>query len=299
MFRTLLFCRFGGGWALAAIALPIPMRGGTSGLLPILAKSPSNLVVLDSRSGVKVTGSIKEEDLRNLNAQMLEMVLTCHGTFDVDPHHLRDLLERDEDIAAVTECSVIIHDRCPIVVDDLPASVISLLYWYRRLSCILEPFLRQRILEARNGLDRTVGRFWAGYVAGSQWTALKKPSERWLVTETSSGRDLSSMQIHYNLLEGILLVNGSLLTRLPGSYEPHPTFRRLLGEVRYSVRKSGVRLINYWAREKIIDVGPSTMSGMVFEARDEVFNQRVSMFCNVFLSSSCALGYVMTEQRGP
>jgi len=228
--------------------------------------------------GHKLQEGQKEEELRNLNARTLEMALTCHGTFDVDPHHLRDLLEREEDIAIVTECSIIIHDRCPVVVEDQPALISSLVHRYRRLSCVLEPLLRQRILEARNGLDRTIGRLWAGYVSGSSWTALETPSERWLITETSSGESLSSMLVHYNLLDGSLLVNGSPLTRLPSSYESHPTFRRLFGEVKYSVRRCvGKRANRCWARQKVVDVVPSTMGGMVFEARNEWFNQRVSI----------------------
>ena len=182
--------------------------------------------------GPKLQEGQEEEELRNLNARTLEMALTCHGTFDVDSHHLPALLEWDEDIAVVTECSIIVHDRCPVVVDDLPASINPLLQRYRRLSCLLEPLLRQRILEGRNGLDRTIGRLWAGYVSGSPWTALDTPSERWLVTETSSEDGLSSMLVHYNLLDGSLLVNGSPLTRLPHSYESHPTFQRLFGEVK-------------------------------------------------------------------
>ena len=114
----------------------------------------------------------KEEELKNLNARMLEMALTCHETFDIDPHHLPDLLKSDEDIAVVTECSVIVHDRCPVLTGDLPASVKTLLQRYWRLSYVLEPLLRKRILEIRSGLDSTVGRLWAGYVPGSPWTAL-------------------------------------------------------------------------------------------------------------------------------
>ena len=186
----------------------------------------------------------QKEELRNLNTRTLEMALTCHGTFDVDSYHLSDLLERDEDIAVVTECSIVIHDRYPVVEEDQPASIKPLLHRYRRLSCVLEPLLRQRILKARNGLDMTIGRLWAGYISGSSWTALETPSERWLVTETSSGGDLSSMQVHYNLLDGSLLINGSPLTRLPHSYESHPTFRRLFGEVKYSIRNSVGRRTN-------------------------------------------------------
>jgi len=184
--------------------------------------------------GQKLQGGQKEEELKLLNARTLEMALTCHGTFDVDPRHVPHLLESDEDIAVVTECSIIVHDRCPVVIDDLPAPIKTLLRRHWRLSYILEPLLRKRILGVCNGLDRTTGRLWAGFVPGSPWTTLEIPSERWLVTEISNEGGPSSILVRYNLLEGSLLVNGSPLTRLPRSYESHPTFRRLFGEVTYS-----------------------------------------------------------------
>ena len=161
--------------------------------------------------GQKLHGGLKEEELKILNGRTLEVALTCHGTFDVDPHHLPDVLQSGEGVAIVTECSIIVHDRCPVVTDDLPAMIKTLLRRHWRLSYILEPLMRKRILKARNGLDSTIGRLWTGYVPGSPWAALKTPRERWLVTETSSGSGLSPMLVHYNLLNGSLLVNGSPL----------------------------------------------------------------------------------------
>jgi hypothetical protein len=174
----------------------------------------------------------QQEELKVLNRRTLEMALTCHWTFDVDPQHLPYLLKTGEDIAVVTECSIIVHDRCPAVIEDLPNSMKALVRQYWRSSLRLEPLLRKLILENRFGLDSTVSRLWAGYVPGSPWTALETPGERWLVTDTTSKGGQSSMVVHYNLMDGTMLVNGLPLTRLPRSYESHPTFRRLFGEVK-------------------------------------------------------------------
>lgn len=176
-------------------------------------------------------GQENEEELARLNRRILEMALTCYGTFDVDLSHLPYLIGSDEDVADATECSVIIHDRCPAAIDELPSSIKVLLRRHRRLACLLEPTLRDKITKTPNGLNSTVGRLWMGYKPGSSWKALNSPSERWLVTKTSKQNDISSVPVHYNLLEGTLLVNGSPLTRLPHSYEAHPTFRRIFGEV--------------------------------------------------------------------
>lgn len=173
-----------------------------------------------------------EEELKNLNEKTLEMGLTCYGTLDVDPEHLPSLLESDEDVAIVTECSIIVQDRLPVLTQDLPLQIKQLLRRHWRLSSRLEPLLRKRILEARSCLDSTIGRLWGGYVPGSPWTTLKSPNERWVTTTTSSTAHFSSMPVHYNLLDGSLLVNGSPLTRLPRPYEIHPTFLRIFGKVK-------------------------------------------------------------------
>ena len=173
-----------------------------------------------------------EEELKNLNEQTLEMGLTCYGTLDVDSQYLPSLLESDQNVAIVTECSIIVQDRLPVLTQDLPLPIKHLLRRHWRLSSRLEPLLRKRILEARSCIDSTIGRLWGGYVPGSPWMALKSPNERWVMTTTSSTGNFSSMLVHYNLLDGSLLVNGSPLTRLPRPYEIHPTFLRIFGKVK-------------------------------------------------------------------
>ena len=214
------------------------------GLLPFLRKARAISLRWTREVGQKLQEGQQEAEQKNLNARTLEMALTCYGTFDLDSHHLPALLEWDEDIGVLTECSIIVRDRCPVVGDNLYRPISTPLQRYRRLSCVLEPFLRKRIPEVRYGLDITIGWLWAGYVSGSPWSALEMPSKRWLVTETSSEYGNSSMMVHYNLVDGCLLVNWSALTRLPRSYESHSTFQRLFGEVRYSIHRSVERRVN-------------------------------------------------------
>ena len=86
------------------------------------------------------------------------MALTCYRIFNINLHHLPALLESDENIAVVTECSIIVHDLCPPVEENLYTPIRTLLQRYRRLSYVLKPFLRKRILEVRNGLNITISR---------------------------------------------------------------------------------------------------------------------------------------------
>lgn len=174
----------------------------------------------------------KKKKQKILNAWALEMILIYHETFDVDLHHLFNLLKSNKNIAVVIECSIIVHDWCLIVTDDLSASVKTLLQRHWRLSYILESLLRKWILKIRNDLDSTVNRLWARYMSEISWTVLKTFSKRWLVTETISKDDQSSMMIHYNVLNESLLINESSLTKLSRSYKSHSTFRWLFDEIK-------------------------------------------------------------------
>ncbi|OBT60021.1 hypothetical protein VE03_10579, partial [Pseudogymnoascus sp. 23342-1-I1] len=206
--------------------------------------------------GQQCQASQDTEELRMLNLRALEMALTCHGTFDVDKQHIFALLASKEDIADVIECSITVHDRCPAVTDGLPKSLEAMLQRHWRLSHFLEPVLRNKILTDRDGIDIALRRVWEGYQPGRDWVGMGSPSERWMSTETSSEGDYSAMIVHYNILDGSLLVNGLPLTRLPRAYETHKTYCRLFSK-------------------KVLDVVPSTMRGMVFETRHEVCGQRV------------------------
>ncbi|KAL2068505.1 hypothetical protein VTL71DRAFT_14842 [Oculimacula yallundae] len=188
------------------------------------------------------------EEVKHLSLRTLEVALICHSTFDVDEIYHRVLLRSEDNIAAVTECCIFIHDRCPARTDGLDTSMRLLLRDFERTAHLMEGELRSRILGNRTAIDRTVKRIWAGYREGSPWTHLPKPNERWLTTQTCANANSLSNHVHYNLLDGSLLINGSPLTRLPQSYELHTTYTRIFGE-------------------KVLDVIPSSMPGMLFEIR--------------------------------
>jgi hypothetical protein len=172
------------------------------------------------------------EEFKTLNLRVVELAMTCHNTFDVDERHLSMVLASNKDVAVITECSIIIHDRCPAITQHFPRSLKPFLQRYKSLSHLLEPILRRRITSDRAGIDSTLRRLWAGYRPGDPWGCLEAPAERWIVTKTSSEGSYSTMTVHYNVLDGSLLINGTPLARLPRPYELHSTYCRLFGEVR-------------------------------------------------------------------
>ena len=172
-------------------------------------------------------------ELGKLNDRILETALTCHGTFDVDEPHLSTLWGSNGSVEAITECSIMIHDRCPASQTGLPAVITNLLRRSRRICHTVERSLRQYILttqHTQDSLSSAISRLWAAFRPNGPWKALDEPCERWLKTETL-GQSGASMLVHYNVLDGSLLLNGCPLSRLPRLYESHANYKRLLENV--------------------------------------------------------------------
>lgn len=97
------------------------------------------------------------EELKSLNLNVLEMALTFHSTFNVDKDPFSALLNSKDDIAVVTECSIIIHDRCPAVTNNsLPQAVKTMLDRHQKLCHLLEVILSEKIVAGRGGIDSTL-----------------------------------------------------------------------------------------------------------------------------------------------
>jgi hypothetical protein len=98
-----------------------------------------------------------------------------------------------------------------------------------KLCHFLEPEMHEHILQDSEGIDQTIQQVWVGYLPSGSWAALQKLNEQWLLINAEEG--YSSKTVHYNILNGSLLMDGSPLTRVSPSYELHETYRRLFGEV--------------------------------------------------------------------
>lgn len=190
----------------------------------------------------KASEEMNDEASIELNQKIMEVMLTCLQSFDVETNHLLSMLMTSDGLATVFECLIKIYDHCPADITQLPESLQSLLRRHWRLSSRMESLLRNRVLRQPDELDHSIGKVWSGYRRGSPWTALRVPADRWLVAQTS-GRDGASLSVHFDLLEGSLLVNGLPLTRLPHKYQTHATFQRLFGKVR-SVALSAEKFVD-------------------------------------------------------
>ncbi|KAG6852418.1 hypothetical protein C0991_012190, partial [Blastosporella zonata] len=191
-----------------------------------------------------------EGELTHMRDRLCLAAATCRAVYDVDPQYIDRLLETDEDVNVLIQCAVQVQDCTPL--GNITTELGVFLARDRRMSCKLVPILWARIEARRKGLDDAIVAIWSAYKPGSNWKVLDAPNERWLTSVISDVSTTVQSILHYNLLNGTLLIDGKPLGRLPSSIVQHSTYIRLLGHKR-------------------LDVIPSTLPAMKFSTRSAIF----------------------------
>ncbi|RDB23570.1 hypothetical protein Hypma_009270 [Hypsizygus marmoreus] len=186
-----------------------------------------------------------ETAISDIQVRICTVAATCRATYDVDAPFRAHLLVSDEDVRILVECSIQVHDNIPRNCSLVALN--HLLSRDRRLSQSIAPLLWSKIAVSKAGLDQALAATWTAYVPGSTWTQLTRPNDRWITTFSSE----AFASVHFNLLDGALLINGKPLGRLPSSITTNPTYIRILGE-------------------KILDVIPSNHQDMDFATRGDI-----------------------------
>jgi hypothetical protein len=163
------------------------------------------------------------------------LAATCFSTYDVCPEHVSALLFFDEDFSVAMECAIIVHNNTPSSLSgDNLFYLERILRRHRRLQhdlelifskSILGSFGSARLLHSR-AYNLALERLGLGYRNSSSWHALPRPNSQWISCVTDRGQ-----RVHYDLLNGQLLIDGKELGRLPQKMVKHPTYANLLGTV--------------------------------------------------------------------
>lgn len=93
-------------------------------------------------------------------------------------------------------------------------------------------------------MDLAIREAWAAYRPEFPWSVAPGGGNHWLVTGDQS------LQVHYNLLTGELLINGQPLARLPAECERHRTYRTLFGQSPMDVMPSRIPRMRFSGQRK-------------------------------------------------
>ena len=202
--------------------------------------------------------AIEPKQILKLQQRLTKAAILCKMTFDVDGHHVRRVLNNAEDLRIWTKSSMHVRDNSPGEEAVLPDDLRRLLLRDKKISRAHHRGVRLLIVDYKSkGLELAIAQQWSGFQPPvSPWTAFDSPNDRWLWTRTASSPDRRSQQVHYNMLDGELLVDGRPLGRLPTDYIRDKLYLRLFGA-------------------QVLHVFSSDMYGMLYMSAQEIHGWRV------------------------
>jgi len=170
----------------------------------------------------RIHSSSNDETRKQWQARGLAVAATCRQTFDVDLDVIFTVLNSERDLGDFIECAACVHNAAPE--DATGHEHFHLLTRDARLAHVMERHLRDLVFTNNDWFHYAIARVLPDYVVGGQWDVLLAPDDRWITTK--SGGEVP-MSVHYNLLEGTVLVDGIPLGSLPKVYMEHPLYKRV------------------------------------------------------------------------
>ncbi|KAI6137675.1 hypothetical protein BKA82DRAFT_4493645 [Pisolithus tinctorius] len=181
----------------------------------------------------------------------------CRSTFDVGPDDITKLLDSTRALEILLCCAVVINNNTPPQFSARHEMSRLLMERDCRLSWKLEELVGTMILEGNDGIDLGIKHLWPGYRRGSQWQKAGTGNCSWFTTNTTSSEAQHSQQVHFDILNGTLLVDGRPMGRLPDEIRTDPIFTLLFGA------------------QQAPDVLPGDLAGMDYVTRGLIDEYRV------------------------
>ena len=197
--------------------------------------------------------TIEPKQILKLQQRLMKAAILCKMTFDVDAQYVQEMMNNSDDLKIWAKSSIHVRDNLPGEEGMLPSDLRRLLLRNRKVSHALHRVVRLLIVEKQcNGLELAIAQRWSGFQPSlSSWTTFESPNDRWLSMPTASSLDRRSQQVHYDLLEGELLVDGRPIGRLPTDYIRNKMYIKLFGA-------------------QILHVFSSDMDGMLYMSAQEI-----------------------------
>ncbi|KAI6011417.1 hypothetical protein EDC04DRAFT_3145760 [Pisolithus marmoratus] len=197
---------------------------------------------------------IKKEQFRE---RLRDLAAICRSTFDVGLDDAKQLLDSSRALEILVCCAIVIRNNTPLQFSALTGMSRLLVERDCRLSWTLEELVGTMILKGNNGIDLGIERVWPVYRRAAPWQRAGTDDCSWFTTETHSSETQCSQQVHFNVLNGTLLVDGRPVGGLPDEIRTDPLFTMLFGA-------------------QAPDVLPGNMPGMEYATRGLINEYRVS-----------------------
>ena len=141
-----------------------------------------------------------------------------------------------EDLCTFVQASVALQENLITDLAKLPQNLKNMLLRDAKMVYQIQSLVKQSIVLYPESLGSAINNTWSDSSNStgrtySPWQFLAHPHERWTTSRiTSSANEfLSPQAVHYNFVEGHLLIDGKPLGRLPGNIRESEEVRELFG----------------------------------------------------------------------
>ena len=172
-----------------------------------------------------------DEQIVKVRRRIFRSAILCRMTYSVDRKYVSDMMKTAEDIRCWIICSVRLQQNIPAETSTLPEDLYRLLIRDQKLSHSLhEKVQRLTVDDGDTGLNLAIEQILSDFESPTtRWASLLYPRNRWMHLKTSASSVRKSQDIHYNVLEGELIVDGLPLGRLPADYVGNDLCKRTFG----------------------------------------------------------------------
>ncbi|KAF2706375.1 hypothetical protein K504DRAFT_459665 [Pleomassaria siparia CBS 279.74] len=141
-----------------------------------------------------------------------------------------------DDLCSFVQASIALQENLVVDLEKLPQTLKNMLVRDVKMAYRIQPLIKQSIQSNPDSLGAAINRTWSdsGNSIGrtfSRWESIPSPYERWVVSSirTMVNKYMVSQVLHYNFVEGHLLVDGKPLGRLPREIRESEEVKELFG----------------------------------------------------------------------
>ncbi|KAI0541382.1 hypothetical protein GGR58DRAFT_519492, partial [Xylaria digitata] len=204
----------------------------------------------------KVKGTKDSAEIQRYAAYGLYAALLCRRTFAVLLHS-EDHLNQD-DLSVWMRASIAVQENILHDLSRLPDALLGLLFCDAKIVYDLQARLKSAMKANRAIVSTELLRAYPSYLpdtenAYSLWRFLTEPNDRWIVAVTPGSFPVT---LHFNFIEGHLLVNGKPPSKLPMSIANDIAVKCIFGDqhlLTYPSHLPGMsyRLVQYYEEHEV------------------------------------------------
>ncbi|KAL8760683.1 MAG: hypothetical protein Q9184_003152 [Pyrenodesmia sp. 2 TL-2023] len=201
----------------------------------------------------EICNAVDVDTAQKRSRESLHAALLCRRTFMLEVASPKRDLEHAA-FACFLECAFTIKDNLSLrelgYITKMPAALRRLYVSDLKLVQSLELKIKWSVQHVQSAVSEAINSVWmdANSAAGRQfsvWTMLPVPHDNWATALSLSGEGIVQQTIHFNVIEGTLLIDGQLLGRLPEDFSCQDFFQDFFGNRVFLTRPSYLQGMSY------------------------------------------------------